>query len=86
MSNVEIYNSQKVDPSKIWLLFLFLGWSYGSLGQMGMQILYYCTLGGCGVWTFIRFFTLSSDIKKYNRDLALRSGCNSDDLLKLNLI
>ena len=31
---------------------------YGSLGSMVKQIFYYLTLGGLGLWTLYRLFTL----------------------------
>ena len=80
-----IYNSRKKDSSTIWLLFLFLGWSYGSLGKMGLQIIYYLTLGGFGIWALIRLFTLNGAIKDYNRKVAIEVGLSSDDILKLGL-
>jgi len=86
MTNFEAYNTQKADNSKIWLLFLLLGWSYGSLGSMGKQILFYLTFGGLGVWALYRMFTLNKAIKKYNRQIAINCGLGSDELLKLNLI
>ena len=86
MKAIEVYNNRKADSTKIWLLFLFLGWSYGSLGSIGKQVLFYLTLGGFGVWTLIRLFTLSKAIKKYNKKVAIESGLSSDDLMKLGLI
>jgi len=58
-----------VDPSRIWVTFLLLGWSYGSLGRMDLQILYYLTWGGCGIWAIARLFTLDSDIRTYNNEI-----------------
>jgi len=80
-----IYNSRKKDSTMIWLLFLFLGWSYGSMGQMGLQIAYYLTAGGCGVWTLIRLFTLNKAIKEYNRQVAMEIGLSDDDIMRLGL-
>lgn len=86
MTNFEAYNTQKADNSKLWLLFLLLGWSYGSLDSMGKQILFYLTIGGLGMWTLYRMFTLNKAIKKYNRQIAINCGLDSNELLKLNLI
>ena len=83
--NLMIYNSRKRDSTTIWLLFLLVGWSYGSLGKMGLQILYYLTLGGLGFWALIRLFTLNGAIKDYNRKVAIEVGLNADDILKLGL-
>ena len=80
-----IYNSRKQSSGTIWLLFLFLGWSYGSLGSMVKQIFYYLTFGGFGIWAIYRLITLNGAIKKYNRKIAMEVGLNADDILKLGL-
>lgn len=85
MTNYDAYNAQKVDKGNIWILFLLLGWSYGSMNQMAKQVFYYLTLGGLGVWTLYRLFTLNTAIKNYNRKLALKVGLSSEDLIKLGL-
>ena len=83
--NLLIYNSRKQSSGIIWILFLFLGWSYGSLGSITKQIFYYLTLGGFGMWTIYRLITLNGAIKKYNRKIAIEVGLNADDILKLGL-
>jgi hypothetical protein len=80
------FNSRKANSTNIWLLFLFLGWSYGSLGKIGIQILYYFTLGGFGVWVLIRLFTLNGAIKKYNRTIANELKMEAEDMNLLNLM
>jgi hypothetical protein len=85
MTNYDVYNERKADKTKIWLLFLFLGWSYGSLGSLGIQILYYLTLGGLGLWTLIRFFTLNGSIRRYNKKIASQAGLTREEILKLGL-
>lgn len=81
-----LYEQQKVNPSTIWLLFLFFGWSYGSLDKIGLQIFFYLTLGGLGLWAFIRLFTLSDAIKEHNRVIASRLGFNNQELASLNVL
>ena len=83
--NLLIYNSRKQSSGTIWLLFLFLGWSYGSLGSMVKQIFYYLTFGGFGIWAIYRLITLNGAIKKYNRKIAMEVGLYADDILKLGL-
>ena len=39
-----LYNERKAKPTLIWILFLLLGWSYGSLGKIGLQIVFYLTV------------------------------------------
>ena len=73
MENKElIYEMRKA--KNVWLTFLLLGWSYGSLGQIGKQIFFYLTFGGFGLWTLYVLFTLSSKIKKYNNNLKIELG------------
>ena len=81
MENLLMYNNSKLDSGKIWILFLFFGWSYGSMGQMGKQIFFYLTFGGFGLWTLIRLFTLNSSIKNHNRSIALRCGLTPAQLM-----
>lgn len=86
MDSYHFYNERKANPTTIWLLFLFLGWSYGSLGNIGLQILYYITLGGFGLWALVRLFTLNGDIKAYNRKIAQEVGLSADDMKKMGII
>ena len=86
MTDFEAYQVQKVDNGTIWLLFLIVGWSYGSMNQMVKQLFYYLTLGGFGFWTLYRLFTLNGAIKKHNRQIALECGLGSQDLKKLGLV
>jgi hypothetical protein len=79
-ANLLLVQNQFLKPSTAWLLFLFLGWSYGSMGKMGMQILFYLTLGGFGLWALIRLFTLNGAIRDYNREIAVRNGLNVEQM------
>jgi len=67
-----IYEVRKA--KNVWLTFLLLGWSYGSLGQVGKQVAFYLTLGGFGVWSIYVLFTLNSKIEKYNNNLRKELG------------
>jgi hypothetical protein len=80
-----IYQSRKANPTTVWLLFLFLGWSYGSLGKIGTQILFYITLGGLGIWVLIRLFTLSGAIKDYNRQIAAQLGLTDEEKMAMGV-
>ncbi len=80
------FNERKANPTLIWLLFLLLGWSYGSLGKIGLQILYYVTLGGVGIWALIRLFTLQGAIRDYNREIAVKLGFSSEELTLMGLV
>ena len=67
-----MYEVMKADKGQLWLTFLFLGWSYGSLGQIGKQVAFYLTLGGLGLWTIYVLFTLNKKINKFNTNLAFK--------------
>lgn len=85
MTEYQIYNERKLNNGIVWLLFLFFGWSYGSMGSIGKQIFFYLTCGGFGLWALYRLFTLQGAIKKYNRNIAISSGLGREDIEKLGL-
>lgn len=85
-SKMLIAQNQLANTTTVWLLFLFLGWSYGSLGKVGIQILYYITLGGFGFWALIRLFTLSGAIKAYNKEVCMRYGLSADEMMQLGAL
>lgn len=80
-----LYETRKAKPTTIWLLFLLLGWSYGSLDKIGLQILYYVTLAGGGLWLLVRLFTLNGAIKEYNRKIAAQVGLDNQEMSSLGL-
>ena len=84
--NLMIYESTKLDSTVIWLLFLFLGWSYGSMDKVGTQILFYVTFGGFGFWALIRLFTLNGAIKEYNRKKGILANLSSKQMLAMGLV
>lgn len=52
-----------------WVLFLFLGAHYAYVGKWGLQILYYVTFGGFGIWTIISFFLIGGLIRSHNTSI-----------------
>jgi hypothetical protein len=82
---LSFFNSRKIESGKMWILFLLLGWSYGSMDQMGKQIFYYLTLGGIGLWAIYVLFTLSGKVKKFNKNIAREVGLNEQDIMMLGL-
>ena len=80
-----IYNQRSLNKTTSWLLFLFLGWSYGSMDQIAKQIFFYLTLGGLGIWTLYRLFTLSGAINKYNKKVAEQAGMDNQEMASLGL-
>lgn len=82
---IAMAKSDMVDSSTIWLLFIFLGWSYGSMDQIGKQILFYLTFGGLGFWTLYRLFTLNKAINDFNRTVALKHNLSSREIILLGM-
>lgn len=81
-----MYQMRRVDSPVIWLLFLFLGWSYGSMDRIGTQLLFYVTLGGFGIWWLVRLFTLQGAIDNYNRKIAREVGFTPEDMYHLGIL
>ena len=81
-----MYNNSKIDSGTMWLLFLFLGWSYGSMDEMGKQVLFYITVGGFGLWWLYRLFTLPTAVKKYNGRMATRAGLDVQTQMSMGLL
>jgi hypothetical protein len=86
LENLMIYESSKLNSTVTWLLYLFFGWSYGSMGKVGMQILFYITFGGFGIWALIRLFTLNGAIKEYNRKKAILANLSNKQMVAMGLI
>lgn len=73
---IMIAQNETLNRGTMWILFLFLGWSYGSMNQIGLQVLYYITFGGIGIWMLIRLFTLNGAITNYNNKIYTKHGLN----------
>tara|TARA_B110001452_G_scaffold198487_1_gene168479 strand:- start:2712 stop:2978 length:267 start_codon:yes stop_codon:yes gene_type:complete len=80
-----IYDSKSVNNTTIWLLFIFLGWSYGSMGKVGKQLFFYLTMGGLGIWTLYRLFTLNKAIREFNKKIAIELGVDSKEIAAMGL-
>lgn len=52
-----------------YLFWFFLGAHYAYLGKWGVQILYWLTLGGLGIWILIDLFTMSKKVDQYNAEI-----------------
>ncbi len=86
MTKELVYEGKKLSTGKAWLMFMFFGWSYGSMDKIGKQIFFYLTAGGCGLWTLYVMFTLNKKIKEYNKRMALQCGFEVTDLRKYGLL
>ena len=80
MYKYSIFNNRKVNRYVVWIMFLFFGWSYGMMNQSTKQLIYYLTLGGCGLWTLYILFTLNRKIKRHNVGIAVDLGMDIKEL------
>jgi hypothetical protein len=69
---VEEFNRKKKSLvlAYLFLLVIFSA-HYAYIGRWGMQVLYWITIGGAGVWLLIDLFRLPSVISTYNKDTAM---------------
>jgi hypothetical protein len=64
--NKHYLQSQIKSTGTAYLLWFFFGFHYSYLGKWGVQILYWITFGGLGIWAIIDLFTLSGRIADHN--------------------
>jgi len=55
-----------------YLCWFFLRVHYAYLGKWGLQILYWITLGGLGIWILIDLFTIPSKVAKHNLEISMQ--------------
>ncbi len=64
--NKHYLQSKVKSTGTAYLLWFFLGAHYAYLGKWGIQILYWITLGGLGIWALIDLFTMSGKVNRHN--------------------
>ena len=67
------------DVLMAYLCWICLGCHYLYLGKMRTQVIFWLTLGGCGLWWIIDGFSLPGMVKDYNLDLVLDNVLQSRD-------
>ena len=66
VSDKNYLKSQIKSTGTGYLLLFFLGFHYIYMGRLLLQILYWVTLGGFGIWFVIDLVTLSNRISTHN--------------------
>lgn len=70
-----------------YLFWFILGSHYAYFGKWGLQILFWLTLGGLGIWALVDFFTMAKKVDKVNRPIydaiEKREKEKGEELLKL---
>ena len=49
-----------------FVMYWFLGAHYAYLGKWGVQLAYWFTLGGLGLWLVVDLFRIGGLVKRYN--------------------
>lgn len=68
MNKYELQSKIKSTGTAILFWFL-LGAHFAYLNKWGLQIIFWLTLGGLGVWFLIELFLISGRVAKYNEDI-----------------
>ena len=68
MNKYELQSRIKSTGTAILFWFL-LGAHFAYLGKWGLQILFWITLGGVGVWAIIELFLIPGRVEKYNAEI-----------------
>ena len=70
LMNKYLLQSKMKSTGTAYLCWFFLGCHYACLGKWGIQILYWITLGGVGIWVLIDLFLMGSIVNKHNALIA----------------
>jgi hypothetical protein len=63
------YEHRKKSGLIAYLLWFFFGFHYLYLGKIGIQLIYWLTVGGFGFWAFIDLFRIPRMIERRNEDI-----------------
>ena len=58
--------SQMKSSGTAYLCWFFLGCHYAYLGKWTLQLLYWVTFGGLGIWAIIDIFTIPGKVNAHN--------------------
>jgi len=66
MSNKHYLQNQLKSSGSAYLFWFLLGAHYAYLGRWGVQIMYWITLGGIGIWAIIDLFRMKQLVNDHN--------------------
>jgi TM2 domain-containing membrane protein YozV len=52
-----------------FLFWFLLGAHFAYLGKWGLQIIFWLTLGGLGIWALVELFLISGRVQEYNASI-----------------
>jgi hypothetical protein len=68
MTKYELQGRIKSTGTAILFWFL-LGAHFAYLNKWGLQVIFWLTLGGVGIWAIVELFLIPGRVAKYNRDI-----------------
>lgn len=66
------YQSYRKSGGLAYVLWLCFGFHYLYLGQIGLQLLYWLTFGGFGLWALIDLFRIPGMVERKNETILLQ--------------
>ena len=67
---VEAFKSRYKRTGVAYTLFLLCGCHYAYMNRWGLQVIWWLTLGGLGVWAVIDLFRIPRLVNQYNDEVA----------------
>ena len=67
-SKIQLQGELK-NTGSAYLMYWFLGCHYGYVGKWGVQLAYWFTLGGFGMWILIDLFRIGGIVRRYNNKI-----------------
>jgi hypothetical protein len=64
--NKHTLRSQLKTSGVAYICWFIIGCHYAYLGKWGIQILFWVTLGGLGIWALIDLFTMPGKVARHN--------------------
>jgi hypothetical protein len=68
--NKSYLESKMRSTGMAYVCWFILGIHYGYLGKWGLQIAYWLTCGGLGIWAIIDLFLIPGKVDAYNLEIA----------------
>jgi len=66
MANKYVLQGKVKSTGIAYLFWFILGAHYAYLGKWGIQVLFWITLGGLGIWMIIDLFLIPGKVEAYN--------------------
>lgn len=70
--NKHFLMSQMKSTGTAYLCWFFLGCHYAYLGKWGLQIAFWLTFGGVGIWALVDLFHMPTKVSNHNRLIAIQ--------------